>query len=81
MQHWEAGAAKGSGTAHSVITSDVCWAALERPERNPAILHLIIYIFRKEVLDFLSPFHPPCLLAARVGVSGELQAGGKGGDT
>lgn len=66
MQHWEAGAAEGSGTAHSVITLDVCWAALEGPERNIAILHLIIYIFRKEVLDFLLPFHLPWLQADRV---------------
>lgn len=65
VQHWEAGAAEGSGTAHSVITLDVCWAALEGPERNIAILRLIIYIFRKEVLDFLLPFHLPWLQADR----------------
>lgn len=35
----------------SVITSDVCWAASEGPERNIAILRL--------VLDFLLPFYPP----------------------
>lgn len=51
--------------AHSVITLDVCWAALEGPERNIAILRLIIYIFRKEVLDFLLPFHLPWLQADR----------------
>lgn len=68
VQHWEAGAAEGSGMAHSVITLDVCWAALEGPERNIAILRLIIYIFRKEVLDFLLPFHLPWLQADRVWV-------------